>query len=207
MKLSFGFMIAALLAVSEPTHAQTVAIGAVTAVQADATASRQGGRTRPLEPGGQVFFRDTLRTGQGARLATELDDGTTLTLGENAALSVDAFVYDPARPRGRLVARSLRGAFLFVGGLVEKTPSPRVEVRTPLATLGVRGTTVWGGPIDGAYGVLVLEGRVEVRTRQGAVTLERGQGTTLRPRRSPEAPVVWGQDKVRRAIASVTVTR
>jgi hypothetical protein len=53
----------------------------------------------------------------------------------------------------------------------------------------------------------VLSGRVDVRTARGTVTLLEGQGTTLRPRRAPEPVVVWGADKVRRAIASVAFVR
>ena len=48
-----------------------------------------------------------------------------------------------------------------------------------IAAIGVRGTTVWGGPIDNGYGVVVLSGEVTVTARRGPVTLKQGQGTML----------------------------
>lgn len=194
-------------ALAPGAHAQSRAVGAVSELQGDATAARSGARPRALAASSDVFFRDTLRTGAGARLATSFADGTRLTLGENASVVVDAFVYDPDKSIGRLTARIAGGAFLFVGGRIEEQSRSNVQIRTPLATLGVRGTTVWGGPIDGAYGIFVQNGEVVVRTRRGNVTLRAGEGTTLRPRRGPEPVVVWGADKVRRALASVTISR
>jgi hypothetical protein len=38
----------------------------------------------------------------------------------------------------------------------------KVQIRTPVAAIDVRGATVWGGPIDNGYGVIVLSGKVTV---------------------------------------------
>jgi hypothetical protein len=35
---------------------------------------------------------------------------------------------------------------------------PTVQIRTPVGAIGLRGTTVSGGPIDKGYGVIVLSG-------------------------------------------------
>ena len=68
----------------------------------------------------------------------------------------------------------------------------------------MRGTTVWGGPIDKGFGVVALSCVVTVTGRNGTVTLKQGQGTMLfgdgRPRRA--AP--WPAGRMRRAIASIT---
>jgi hypothetical protein len=61
----------------------------------------------------------------------------------------------------------------------------KVVVNTPSAALAVRGTHFWAGPIDGQYGVLLLQGRLNVSNQRGAVTLSRsGQGTDIPLRRS-----------------------
>jgi hypothetical protein len=101
--------------------------------------------------------------------------------------------------------RVLEGTFLFVGGQSEQSEGGDVQIATTFATLGVRGTTVWGGPIDGAFGVLVLDGEVNVTNAGQSVTLGPGQGTTIAdPQAAPQPVVVWPQDKVDRAIASVS---
>ena len=96
-------------AVGSGALAQSRALGAVSELQGEATAARSGARPRVLTASSDVFFRDTLRTGDGARLATAFTDGTRLTLGENASVVVDTFVYDPDKSIGRLTARIAGG--------------------------------------------------------------------------------------------------
>jgi hypothetical protein len=81
-----------------------------------------------------------------------------LTLGENATLVVDDFVYDAFRLRGELSLRVVKGV-LIPRGLVERLSGAKVQAQIPVAAIGVRGTTVWGGPIDNDYGVIVLSDR------------------------------------------------
>jgi hypothetical protein len=77
---------------------------------------------------------------------------------------------------------------------------------TPFATIGIRGTNFWGGPINGRFGVVLLEGRITVT--QGGVTavLEKvDDGVDLEPGRAPPGQVkTWAQPKIDRAIATVT---
>ena len=103
----------ASVAVAEP-----ITVGAVDKVQAQVEAT-QAGQTRALVIKSDVYFRDRCHSGQGARLQATLKDGSQLTLGENATLVVDEFIYDPSRSRGELSIRVVKGAFLYVGGLIE----------------------------------------------------------------------------------------
>jgi hypothetical protein len=50
----------------------------------------------------------------------------------------------------------------------------KVQIGTPVGAIGLRGTTVWGGPIDNGYGVIVLSGEVTVTGRRGTVAPETG---------------------------------
>ena len=185
------------LAVAEPTT-----IGSVDKVQAQVEAA-QAGRIRALAANADLYFRDRCHSGEGARLQATLKDGTQLTLGEHATLVVDEFVYDPAKSRGELAVRVAKGAFLYVGGLIESEPGASVRLRTPAAAIGVRGTTVWGGPIDKGFGVLALSGEVTVTGRRGTVVLKQGEGTMLFADGRPRQVVKWPADKVKRAVATI----
>ena len=83
----------------------------------------------------------------------------------------------------------------------------KIAVSTPVADIGVRGTEFWGGPIEGRYGVLLLEGEVTVSNQAGSVTLSAaGQGTDIpSPLDAPGAVKPWGADKIARAVASVAL--
>jgi hypothetical protein len=140
----------------------------------------------------------------GARLQATLKDGTQLTLGENATLVVDEFIYDPVMSRGAPSIRVVKGAFLYVGGRIEGVNGATVQIQTPVGAIGLRGTTVWGGPIDNGYGVIVLSGEVTVTGRRGTVTLKQGQGTMLFADGKPQRAAAWPAGRMKRAIASIT---
>ena len=103
-----------------------------------------------------------LRTGPKSRLQVTFKDNSTLTLGENAKVTVDKFVYNPQKSTGALALNSAHGAFRFAGGKLEQMKNKKVTITTPSATLGIRGTDFWAGNINGKYGVLLLKGRVRV---------------------------------------------
>jgi hypothetical protein len=194
-------IIGASVAVAEP-----ITVGSVDKVQAHVDAT-QAGETRALAANSDVFFRDRCHSGEGARLQATLKDGAQLTLGENATLVVDQFVYDPFRSRGELSLRVVKGAFLYVGGRVEGLTGAKVRIQTPAAAIGVRGTTVWGGPIDNGYGVIALSGEVTVTGRRGTVTLKQGQGTMLFGDGKPQRAAAWSAGRMRRAVASITFVK
>ncbi|MFZ0400787.1 MAG: iron dicitrate transport regulator FecR, partial [Pseudolabrys sp.] len=78
---------------------------------------------------------------------------------------------------------------------------------TPVAAVGIRGTEFWSGPIDDqALGVFLIEGTVRVSNAAGAQILTRpGQGTHVARAGAAPGPVTfWPQDKVNRALATVT---
>lgn len=178
-------------------------VGAVTKAQGSAQAF-QAGEARDLAVEGPVLFGDRLRTGPAARLEAKLGDGTVLTLGEKGHMTVDSFVYDPSRAGGKLAIAVPKGAFLFVGGKIEGPTGGNVSIKTPVGTLGVRGTTVWGGHIDGGFGVLVLSGEVSVKTAHGTVLLHKGQGTMVYGTKGPTSAAPWPEDRVNRAVATIS---
>ncbi len=193
-----------LVAAASAAHAEADAVGTVDRVQNRVTAEAAG-TLRELAVADPLFLGDLLQAHEAARLEATLADDTRITLGETAQLRVDEFLYAPGVPGGRLALRVLNGAFLFVGGRIEAPEGGNVEIATTFATLGVRGTTVWGGPLDGAFAVFVQEGEVRVTNAGQTVTLGPGDGTTIAdPASPPQAPVVWGQDKIDRAFATIS---
>ena len=181
------------------------AIGSVSRVQGEASGVR-GNSTQVLGVDTPVFLNEVVSTGPAARLEVTFKDDTKLTLGEKSKLTLDRYVFDPSARRGTIRFRIV-GAFRFLSGQVSKLVRSNVNVMTPVATIGIRGTEFWGGPIDNqALGVFLIEGRVRVSNAAGARTLNRpGQGTNIaRPGAAPGAVTLWPPDKVNRAIATVT---
>ena len=176
-------VIAILVCVLLPFNSRAMAAGQVGTVTQVQNQAQVGSRTAVM--GTPVYMNNQLRTGANARLKITFSDGSDLTLGENARVVVDQFVYNPSKSKGAVVLSAAQGAFRFAGGKIEGMQEKKVVVNTPSAALAVRGTHFWAGPIDGQYGVLLLQGRLNVSNQRGAVTLSRsGQGTDIPLRRS-----------------------
>jgi hypothetical protein len=189
--------------VNSPGAAQE-AIGKVSRIQAEASGIWRGS-TRALTINDNVFRNETVFTGEGARLEVTFTDNTQVVLGQKTKLTLDTFVFDPVTGRGR-IKFGVVGAFRFLSGQISMRRS-EVTMRTPVATIEIRGTEFWGGPIDGqALGVFLLQGAVRVSNARGEQILSQpGQGTNIgRPSTAPGRVTFWPRDKVNRAIATVT---
>ena len=162
-----------------PRAAAAQAVGTVTKVQKQA---QIGSRTAVV--GTPVRMHDQLRTGAGARMEITFRDGTKLSLGENARVGIDRYVYNPAKSTGAMTLSQSRGALRLATGKLHQMRKKDITVSTPVAALAVRGTDFWSGPIDGHHGAYLVKGKVSVSNRHGAVMLSKpGQGTDIRGRR------------------------
>lgn len=181
-------LLAALLFVgllcTMPALAQQVA-GQVERQKGAASRSASG-VTSDLSQGGQVFVGDEIRTGPKARLEIRFEDQSSLTLGENARVTIDQFVYGSDRASSQSLA-IVRGVFRFATGQIGRSTPGNVDFTTPVATIGIRGTVFRGGeltvgmpPGQPHYGFQVTEGAIEVASPGGSVVLDApGEGTFL----------------------------
>jgi hypothetical protein len=178
-------------------------VGATSRVQGTATAT-DSQSSRQLQLASPVNKADQLATGDQSRLEVTLTDATVLTMGANATLKVNEFVYQEPSLTNALEVFAV-GAFQLVSGAVNKPDGDNIKVVTPAAALAIRGSNIWGGPIDDAYGVFLIDGQVTVTTNAGSVTLtEPGSGTNIADIDQPPGPVTqWPQQKVDRAVATV----
>ena len=192
-----------------------VVVGKISRIVGDGRATSEG-VVRVLAADAPIHQDEVVTTGVAARLEVTLNDGTVLTVGEKARIAIDSFVYHPAGTVNRLkvavagpfrIASALnkRVEVRFVSGKLSKRPGADVAVTTPVATIGVRGTDFWGGPIDGHFGVFLIVGKVSVVNAAGrALLAESGEGTNIAGIGAPPgALTLWPADKVARALATV----
>lgn len=166
------------LAMSLAPRPASAQIGVASVIKNEVNGS-VGGRTRVLRVGTSVFRNDVITTGADSSAQLLFRDETSLTLGANAKLVLDRFVYDPNAKSGDIAVSIAQGAFRFVTGSAD--PSS-YKIGTPVATLGIRGTIVEGylNPATGTMVIVVVEGSVEVTLADGTVvTVVAGQSLTI----------------------------
>jgi hypothetical protein len=113
--------------------------GTVKAVNGSATVER-GGKVLPLNLGSKIFPGDKLATGQNSHIALTLRDDTLISTGANSQLALKEFAFNSATQDGSLSLSVLRGVSAMVSGLVAKANPNAMQVDTPNATIGIRGT-------------------------------------------------------------------
>ncbi len=110
---------------------------------------------RPSVTGADVNFGDRVATAAASRLEVSLLDRSMLTVGANARLEIDRFVYDPERGVVGVAVSVLRGAFRFASDNRGAQPEA-IAFRTPGSAIGVRGTIIEG--VVGPEAVAFLAG-------------------------------------------------
>jgi len=119
-------------------------IGVVEQLDGTVFATRVDGGRVQLNAGDPVFQDDVIETDGEGSVGLRFIDETTFSIGEDARMVLDDFVYDPAANTGNAVVSVLQGSFSFVSGAVAKTGDDALTVKTPVLTIGIRGTYVTG---------------------------------------------------------------
>tara|TARA_B110000858_G_scaffold197837_1_gene261017 strand:+ start:3740 stop:4873 length:1134 start_codon:yes stop_codon:yes gene_type:complete len=91
------------------------------------------------EKGTGIQMDDTAVTANSAMTINFIDD-TRVDITEHSRLIIDDFVYDPSTGKGSLGLKASLGTIRYASGQIAKNSRQRVRIRTPSATIGVRGT-------------------------------------------------------------------
>lgn len=134
----------------------------VQAVQMPAWLQRDA-KTTPVRIGTSLRNGDKLITGANARIYVQTADGSTVKLGENATLSLNGL--SQKREEQSLFNAVLdvaKGAFRFTTSSLAKLKARDVTVKIAGATIGIRGTDVWGKDGSEQGVVCLIEGKIDV---------------------------------------------
>ena len=148
---------------------------------------------------GGVESLDSILTAKGV-IGITFEDNTKVRVTEHSKLVIDDFVYDPkAKGAGKLAMKVALGTVRYASGSVAKENAQNVNIRTPTATVAVRGTafTMTVDEVGASMMVLLPNadgtvGEIEVRTAVGSVVLNRAfqATTTSLAETKPMRPVI-----------------
>ncbi|MDA9404727.1 FecR family protein [Bradyrhizobium sp. CCBAU 45389] len=128
--------------------------------------------------GDTVYLRDVVRTGADSRVSINFSDGSSFNLSSNARMALDEYVYEPDGKSNATFFNLAKGTATFVAGQIAKSGDMKVD--TPVATMGIRGTTPHIEIADdGAvrFSTLIEEGKSKLmKKRITAAAPEQGSG-------------------------------
>jgi hypothetical protein len=174
-------------------------IGTVSDTKGTACSIERAKQTLPGNKGASIESMDTYVTGGCVSNITFKDD-TKVKITENSRLMIDDFVFDPKKSdAGKLALKVGMGTVRYASGQIAKNNPQRVDIKTPTASIAVRGTD-FNMTVDEAGQSLVIlvpsckdgekikeyeleenlckVGKIEVSTLAGIVTLDKAfEGT------------------------------
>jgi hypothetical protein len=153
---------------------------------------------RPAVLKARVSLGDAVETARASVLQILLLDRTSFTVGSNARVTIDRFVYDPNRKASAVGASVARGAFRFLSGRSVHGMPGQTAIKTPVASIGVRGTMFEGvvGPdaVRIALGEAALANRsLKIDNQTATLVVLRGPGPAAGALRGAIDVTAYGQ--------------
>ena len=130
-----------LLAVSLAYGATADHAGIVKSMVGKVVIVRSGG-TFPAQLNLKLYQGDAIQTGSNGKVGLILEDDTVISMGPNSRLTIENFMFEPDDKRLSFVVSIFKGTVSFVCGQINRLAPDRMQIKTPHATVGVRGTHI-----------------------------------------------------------------
>jgi len=143
MKLASLLMLSVAISIFSfaPCVAAEEFVGLVKSVEGQASIAR-GGETKEVVAGMDIKMGDVLKTGGDGSVGLIFSDDTIISMGPRTELAVEDYLFEPIEGKLAFIARILRGTVAYLSGQIAKLSPESVQLVTPAATIGVRGTHV-----------------------------------------------------------------
>jgi hypothetical protein len=191
-----------LLAVILPYVAHA-AVGSITEQVGPTAQIERSKKQLEAGKGSGVEMNDTISTAK-TKLGITFEDKTRVQLTEQSKLVIDDFVYDPKKGSGKLAMNVAMGTVRYASGSIAHNSRENVKIKTPTATIAVRGTdfTMTVDEVGRSLVILLPScppnvknkdecwvGEIEVGTDAGAVILNQAyQATVAASSNQPPSP-------------------
>lgn len=165
------------------------AVGQVVHARGKTFAISRKKKKRDLQSGSEVFVGDRLFTGVKGFMQLKMIDDAKIDLRCNSEMLIED--YRLLRAGNRSILYLIRGSLRKITGSIGKMAKDVYEMKTPMATVGVRGTEYairveqshgCDGSIDvndkGMF-VKVYKGGIDVKNKSGSISMAAGQAALV----------------------------
>ncbi len=206
VRLILKLAINLLLLISVPAFA---GVGSISEFKGGGSVKR-GAKVAPAAKGSNIEKNDTVSTNSQGRFKITFVDATIVNITQNSRLVIDDFVYDGNnKSKGKLGLKLALGTARYTSGGIAHGNARGVGIRTPTATIAVRGTDFVMSVDEAGRSTVVLvpecyndkditkinfecpAGAIDVITASGVVSLNKPfQATVVENAYAPPAPPV-----------------
>ena len=169
------------------TSAMAERVAMVIGVEGTVTVVREGNHL-PVTRRETLYKADQITTGRDSAIELKMLDGSFINLGEMADMFIKELVYDPIKKDGFMDLEVTVGAFRIVSGSIAKLGPDLMQLKIPVATIGIRGTGLVGkaSPVGAENWVILVKdpeghvGELVVQNTVGITILSKeSEGVTM----------------------------
>jgi hypothetical protein len=174
---------------NQPAKPVPKPVGRIAAQRGTVMAVSRDGESRKLHIGGPVYEGDSIETGKRSHTVINFRDKSRISLNRDTLFTVDKHEFDSEKSNtGSALFSLFRGGLRALTGLIGKINPKGFTVKTPVATIGIRGTGFdlacqgscisGGGNLGSAIDVGQADG-LYASTWDGVIELKQGSATQL----------------------------
>lgn len=101
--------------------------------------TRENGEQLSAELNAPIVSMDTVETKNG-RLKIQFVDDTQVSMTEHTVVEINEYVYDPNPSNSKMALNFAQGTARFATGRLGLVPKENIQIETPTASIGIRGT-------------------------------------------------------------------
>ena len=152
-----------LLLLPSFVQAKTQVAGKTLLAKGKVFAKRANGNI-PLKRRSALFVKDEIHVGKGAKAQFRMKDRAIISLQENTVLKIKEYQFNQGSSKDSAIMELISGGFRTITGAIGKKNKKDYELRTPLATIGIRGTDFEINLVPSGMHVAVWAGKIHLRS-------------------------------------------
>lgn len=156
-------------------------IGQITETTGEVTITRINGQVIEAQNGVLIYQGDVVETSGDGAVNIIFADESSFAISNDARMTIDEFIFDPASLDGISNFSMLQGVFVYTSGSIGAHDPDDVHIDTPIGSIGIRGTTI-AGRIDGSGSnneITIIEGAIVIRNGHGEHVLSTQYDTVI----------------------------
>lgn len=134
----------------------------------------------------EIELYDTAETANG-RMLIEFLDKAELALTEHTKILIDEVIYDPDPSKSKMTMQFVQGTARFASGKLAIMNKKNIDIKTPTATIGIRGTDFTTTVDEIGRSLIILlpdengdaSGEITVTNLGGTITLNEAYQATM----------------------------
>jgi len=153
-------------------------IGGISELKGNGEITRvDSSETLTAELDSDIYSFDDVRTGNG-RMAIQFIDDSVLKLTEHSKVVIDKFIFDPDPSKSQMAFNMASGTARFITGKLGMIDKENISIKTPTATIGIRGTD-FTATVDELGRSLVILLPNKDGTSSGEITVTTASGVEI----------------------------